>query len=368
MSNEEDEDKSGRKVRKSPKGRGRSPVPVQAEEASPSPRKSGAKKKEKAGETANQARHIPPNPSRATDKLPTRHNGRNTSPKRSGGGEGDLNESDSNPKTRSTTRSRSPRRGDPTVAPTSPKRSGTCGRSPEPGSRKPRMAKNKGEKPGSNSRLGDRDSGRNPSTSPRRSGSKPRLTKKSSKSRTEDEDESTGDYSSKAPRYVSPKGNTTHLQLDLSKMGPSLKVFSLLDENSLLDASTDDEMSRGNSPKRTTSQGDHSLLGASQNKVQRGPTNELEFKPWGFDSDEEEPQSKKSSFGLTLSPKSKGTLSPHSMKRAVKALKYTKPSMSEASRFVGKLSTGFQQRLGLSSQHQQMEDSDDSDDLAGLLG
>ena len=217
-----------------------------------------------------------------------------------------------------------------------------------------------------------------------------------------------------SPRYVSPKGNTTHLQLDLSNMGApgagtEVPVFSLLDDNSLLDGSTDDEKetttttttpppslsSSGNnlldnnhnnnnvkklSPKRSKPK--QQLLGLYPSTLAATITNAatpaMQFQPWGDDddddhhhhgddddSDREEPVVTTTSTGQPTPSSPKGNKSPLALRKAVKALKYTKPSISGASNFVGKLSTGFQQRLGIAPQHQQMKDTED--DLDCLL-
>ena len=228
----------------------------------------------------------------------------------------------------------------------------------------------------------------------------------------DDDDAAQSESGSEAtPRYVSPKGNTTHLQLDLSHVGSAgadMPVFSLLDENSLLGgASTDDDegsRNRSNSPKRrpkshgvdahqrdslldsvNTKKREQQQQRASAVSPAGTPTTELKFTPWEFNGDDgkdeghkEDDKKKKGFLGGGLGfgggggggggfHAPKGSTSPvgNMGKRAIKALKYT-PNMAGASQLMGRLNKGIQQRMGLTDKHHHMDDEDD-DDLDGLL-
>lgn len=189
-----------------------------------------------------------------------------------------------------------------------------------------------------------------------------------------------------SPRYVSPKGNTTHLQLDLESIRPGgvvggadsrdIPVFSLLDENSLVTGETDDDdddnRANDDSPRPFT----NTRQDDNQNKL-KPP---MKFKSWGFndkgsDDDDDDDDDKVEGFAASsnntpTSPnKGSSSLSPIAFKKAVKALKYSKPSISGASTMMGKMSSNFQQRLGLSPRHHQQmaDDNGDDDGLEGLL-
>ena len=177
-----------------------------------------------------------------------------------------------------------------------------------------------------------------------------------SASETDTDEESTGN-----PRYVSAKGHTTHLQLQLdpSKVKTEeLPVFSLLDESSNLlhgiEGSPLNEPSQQFEPQadkdeelaaKTTTAATASTTPTSQQYV---PQKEEHFQPWGSHLD----------CMATKLPRS-----PLAVQKVMKALKYAaKPSLVTG---VGKLSTGFQHTLGLNHRHQAMDDHDD--DLAQLI-
>ena len=213
-----------------------------------------------------------------------------------------------------------------------------------------------------------------------------RQKKKSSRHRSKGKEEEP-----ESPQYLSPKQDSTMgLQLDIGKMSGDMPVFSLLDENSLVNGDSDDDpdndINMNNSISQNTmndsshrmNNSSHKMnhsghrmdissshsspvrkknpLSGSQTKFpkQEPRTPEISFKPWSFDNHKKD----------TGGGEGKKQITPTSIKNAVKAFKYTKPSMSAN---MMKLSSNFRQGLGLAPKHQQMDDDDDDDDLKGLL-
>jgi len=182
-----------------------------------------------------------------------------------------------------------------------------------------------------------------------------------------DESEQGSEYSgagaSLSPRYVSPKGNSTHLQLDFAKMqgGADMPIFSLLDENSLVDGESDDDAQQ----KQPKDKNHHVLrkMNNSQGPHPSSPTptkpEGVKFVPWGHKNTEDDEEDDE--YDNNHRPKS--PKSPLTIGNAMKALKYNKPL--GVSKAMEKMSAGFQQRLGLADRHQPMQDHDD--DFATLL-
>ena len=238
-----------------------------------------------------------------------------------------------------------------------------------------------------------REGGRNSGV---KSPSRSRHKKKSSRHRSKGKEEP------ESPQYLSSKDESTMgLQLDIGKMSGDMPLFSLLDENSLVSGDSDDLDNDNDISKTMNNSSSHIMdnssshimdnssshrminsshkmnnsshtmdissscsspvrkknsLGGSQTKFpkQEPRTPEVSFKPWSFDNHKKE----------TGAGEAKRQITPTSIKNAVKAFKYTKPSMSTN---MMKLSSNFRQGLGLAPKHQQMKDDDDDDDLKGLL-
>jgi hypothetical protein len=147
-----------------------------------------------------------------------------------------------------------------------------------------------------------------------------------------------------------------------------LPIYSLLDEsNNLLrgvddDGDTLNEPSMQFEPLATKAESRSTVTAMALSMPHDKDYNACNFNSWGSRSDcmndNDDDDVRHNSHNSLSGPKS--PRSPLAVRKAMKALRYTKPTIASA---VGKLSTGFQQTLGLTHRHQHLNDDDDLSEL-----